>query len=138
LEEDIAADTEALASATALRNEENDKFEAEEADMKETLGLLAEAVSTLSKVQLLQKPQAHKEALLQVRNIVRRVSPKFGSVMQKDLFDMLGEFKVVDQQRGEAFGKKIGNSLLPRRSVFAQARGSSARTEQRLALGEDR
>merc|ERR1719478_922353 len=35
LEDDIAADQEALSSATALRNEENHKFEAEAADMKE-------------------------------------------------------------------------------------------------------
>merc|ERR1719191_667360 len=91
LEEDIAADTEALSSATAMRKEQKGEFEAEEADMKETLGLLSEAIGVLSKVQLVQKPSAHQEALLQVRNIIQRASPKFQSVMQKDLFDMLGE-----------------------------------------------
>jgi len=128
LEEDLASDTEALSTASALRKEENDKFLAEEADMKETLGLLSEAISTLSKVQLVQKPEAHKEALVQVRNIVRHVSPKFKSVMQKDLFDMLGEFKSVDAQKEKAFGRTLatgsflGEVFLPKKeaAVLAQ------------------
>merc|ERR1719199_1245979 len=49
LEEDIAADTDALSSATAMRAEQNAEFTTEEADMKETLGLLAEAITVLSK-----------------------------------------------------------------------------------------
>merc|ERR1719183_1714801 len=99
LEEDIAADTEALKAATAMRKEENDKFLAEEADMKETLGLLSEAITVLSKVQLVQRPEAHKEALLQVSGIVHRVSSKFQNVMQKDLYDLFGEFQGLDQHR---------------------------------------
>jgi len=128
LEEDLASDTEALSTASALRKEENDKFLAEEADMKETLALLSEAISVLSKVQLVQKPEAHKEALVQVRNIVRHVSPKFKSVMQKDLFDMLGEFKSVDAQKEKAFGRTLatgsflGEVFLPKKeaAVLAQ------------------
>jgi len=130
LEEDLASDTEALASATKMREESNAEFKAEEADMKETLGLLSEAIGVLSKVQLVQSPGVHKEALLQVRGIVRRVSPKFQRVMQKDLFDMLGEFKSFDQQREQAFGRKLatgsflGEVFLPKReaAVLAQSK----------------
>merc|ERR1719262_788690 len=88
LEDDIAADTEALSTATAQRKEQNSEFLAEEADMKETLGLLSEAISVLSKVQLVQKPEAHKQALLQVRDIVQHVPASFQGIMQKDLYDM--------------------------------------------------
>jgi hypothetical protein len=130
LEDDIAADQEALSTATAMRNEQQAEFETEAADMKETLGLLGEAISVLSKVQLIQKPQATKQALVQVRNIVHRVSPKFQKVMQKDLFDMLGEFKGLDQQREQAFGRTLatgsflGEVFLPKReaAVLAQSR----------------
>merc|ERR1719484_474445 len=67
LEEDLASDTEALSTATKLREEENAEFKAEEADMKETLGLLSESITVLNKVQL-------------VRNLrlTRRPSCKFG------------------------------------------------------------
>jgi len=123
LTDDIAADTEALASATTMRNEQNGEFAAEEADMKETLGLLDEAIAVLSKVQLIQKPEAHKEALLQVRNIIHRASPRFQGVMQKDLFDMLGEFKGADQQTSASFqqnvatGSFLGEVFLPKREA---------------------
>jgi len=131
LEDDLAADTEALASATKMREEQNAEFKAEEADMKETLGLLSEAITVLNKVQLVQKPEAHKEALLQVREIIHRASPKFQRVMQKDLFDMLGEFKGFDQQRENAYGRTLatasflGEVFLPKReaAVLAQNQG---------------
>merc|ERR1719408_810167 len=55
LEEDIAADQDALETATAQREKEAAEFAKEEADFKECLGALAEAVEVLSKVQLLQK-----------------------------------------------------------------------------------
>merc|ERR1712203_98131 len=42
LEEDIAADQDALAEATAVREKESAAFQAEEADMKETIALLKE------------------------------------------------------------------------------------------------
>lgn len=111
LEEDIAKDKEALDSATSMRDKENKEFLAEEADAKETLGLLSEAISVLSKVQLLQKKGAGKKktaaALLQVRNIARKVSPKFPSVLQKDLYDMLGSLENVEQEH-------LGAVFLPR------------------------
>merc|ERR1719446_163570 len=58
LEEDIASDKDALATATALRSKENEEFQTEEADMKETLSLLSQAIGVLSKVQLTQKGSA--------------------------------------------------------------------------------
>jgi len=110
LEEDIAKDQQALEAAQSMREKENKAFLAEEADAKETLGLLAEAIGVLQKVQLMQKPT--KEALVQVSNIVRHVSPKFPSVMQKDLYDMLGELANVEQ-------KHLGSVFLPRNRAAA-------------------
>jgi chromosome segregation ATPase len=131
LEEDIASDTTALQTASKTRSEQNADFETEAADFKETIGLLEEAVATLSKVQLIQKPEAHKEALLQVKGIVHRMAPKFQNVMQKDLFDMLGEFQTADQQREKAMGKNVeaaaflGEVFLPKReaTVLVQNHG---------------
>jgi len=142
LEEDIAADTEALSSATAMRKEEKAKFEAEEADMKETLGLLSEAIGVLSKVQLVQKPSAHQAALLQVRDLVKRANPRFKSVMQKDLFDMLGEFGDVQKKqalsKSVATGSFLGQVFLPKAdaAALAQAQGGSLpwiKSEETLA-----
>jgi chromosome segregation ATPase len=133
LEEDIAADKEALATATEMREKENAEFKAEEADMKETLSLLSEAITVLSKVQLLQKPgekeAAMKTALLQVNGIIRRASPQFQMVMQKDLYDMLGEFHGVEQKDMKLNSKDVvSGSFLA--AVFAPKRDSSAALEQ--------
>jgi len=169
LEEDIAADTDALASATSLRAEENKEFSAEEADMKETLGLLGEAIGVLAKVQLLQKhvnkdvaAKAQVSALVQVRTLVQRIksSPRFGGVMQKDLFAMLGAFQSesqpnlragaflgeVDSQPaagGAAAGSKSYNSrsggiiglLKAQEDEFSKNLASAQRTEA-SALGD--
>jgi len=141
LEEDLASDREALATATSMRNEEHENFLAEEADLKETLGLLREAISVLSKVQLVQKPEAHKEALLQVDGIVHRVSSKFQSVMQKDLYDFIGEFKGVDGHKQGDLGKTLatgsflGEVFLPRREAAVLAQGRDlpwVKTEEEL------
>lgn len=96
LEQDIEEDQNAIAEATGVRTKENEAFLAEEADMKETRGLLGEAIEVLSKVQLTQKGAMPKEAtaaLIQVRNVIQRRSPKFSSIMQKDLFDVLGSLQ---------------------------------------------
>jgi len=99
LESDIAADKDALATATANRQKEEEAFIEAEADMKETRGLLQEAIGVLSKVQFLQKqgkkPASTEESrakavLLQLKNKIT-AHPQFQGVMQKDLFDMLGE-----------------------------------------------
>jgi len=113
LEDDIAKDKDALESATAMREKENAEFLTEEADAKETLGLLADAIHVLGKVQLMQKDKkATKAALVQVRDIVHRVSPKFSNVMQKDLYAMLGSLEEVEQQH-------LGAVFLPRNRAAA-------------------
>jgi len=95
LGDDIASDQDSLASAAALREKESAEFTAEEADMKETLDLLGQAIGVIAKASELQLKKgpaagAHvKAALIQVRNLVQRF-PKFQGVMQKDLFDLLG------------------------------------------------
>jgi len=71
--------------------------------MKETIDLLGQAVTKLQAVQLLQKQGQHVskqvegEALLQVRQVAKRVRrhPKFGNMMQKDLYDVLGSLERV-------------------------------------------
>jgi len=98
LEADIAEDQEALATAIAVREKEYAAFQAEEADLKETRGLLAESVQVLSKVQLVQtggetwtaEGAQAKVALMQLRDKVSR--PDFQSMMKKDLFEVLGSF----------------------------------------------
>merc|ERR1740120_264855 len=72
--------------------------------MKETLSLLSQAVQVLQKVQLVQRlkgksagTQEEAAALVQVRSIVRRFSPNFHSVLQRDLFDALGAMQDVQQ-----------------------------------------
>jgi hypothetical protein len=101
LKEDIAKDEEALSSAKAIRKEENEAFLAEEADLKETLDLLSQAIAVLSKVQLVQKSKgpiagsrAEAQALVQVRALTRRFKTpaKFSNVIMKDLYDLLGTF----------------------------------------------
>jgi len=117
LEEDIASDKDTLASATSMRNKENEEFLVEEADMKETIDLLAQAINVLAKVQLVQKSQGDAKkasalAMVQVRALVQKlkVAPKFHSVMQKDLFDMLGAFQEVDKQPRRNTGAFLGES----------------------------
>jgi chromosome segregation ATPase len=128
----IAEDQEALASATTLRADEKAKFEAQEADMKETRMLLGQAVDVLSKVQLVQSGRAAgskdvkeaKAALIQVKEIVAQKLPGYQSVMQKDLFDVLGSFDDIFPQAparptaGVALRKRVAaalaqSSLLP-------------------------
>jgi len=97
LEADIKEDQEAIATATAIREKEHAAFVAEEADLKESTGALAEAVKVLQQVQVVQQKgntePVVKAALLQVRNIIQRHSPTFHSVMQKDLWDVLSSLE---------------------------------------------
>jgi hypothetical protein len=100
--------------------------------MKETLALLTEALAVLSKVQLVQKgSKAEHNALLQVRDIVKRVNPQFKSVMQKDLYDMLGEFNDVDghaekMSTNVVTGSFLGEVFLPKREAAALAQAAEA------------
>merc|ERR1719361_1186336 len=104
LEDDIADDNSALANARSLRDKENAEFAVFEADSKESIGLLAEALDVLSKVQLVQKGDAEvTAALMQVRKVVERHNPSFQSVMQKDLYDMIGSLQDVVGGKGQSF-----------------------------------
>jgi len=110
LEQDIAEDQEALATAIAVREKEYAAFQAEEADLKETRGLLAEAVQVLSKVQntnFIAVPEA-RVALMQLKNKVSR--PDFQSMMKKDLFEVLGS--IADALPQGAFLPKKSASLI--------------------------
>jgi chromosome segregation ATPase len=103
---DIAQDEEDLETATGTRKTDNSEFAASEADMKETLAALKDAVGVLSKVQLVQKTGGKvsselAQSLLQVRNVVQRRFPQFKEVMQRDLFDLMGSMK--QESRGAAF-----------------------------------
>jgi len=143
LQMDIAADQDALATATATRAKENEEFVATEADLSETIGLLKDATDVLGKVQLLQKngetpsrellakAQRASQILLQVKN--RRVAsrPDFAGLMQKDLFDMLGSFGGVQkdgfmQKRKSASFQQA--ALLPWEKTDEQ-KGMEARPE---------
>jgi hypothetical protein len=108
LKDEMQADQDALDQATAIREKEKEDFEAEDADLSESIGLLKEAIAVLAKVQLMQKQAqapssqptlaeaANAEALVQVRDLVKRAMKPKGSggvyfnVMQKDLWDLFG------------------------------------------------
>jgi len=144
LEDDIAADKDALASARSMRAKENKEFSAEEADFSETIGLLAEAITVLQKVQLIQKTQPKKAAvaLVQVHDIVSHIAPRFANVMQKDLFDMLGQFQgeKAPAPRDLATSSFLGEVFLPKREAAALEQGSLLpweKTEEEKAMASN-
>jgi hypothetical protein len=135
---DIAEDKQTLQSATGVRDEDHAAFTESEADMKETLAALKDAVAALAGVQLLQKsgkaagPKETSEfaaahmALLQVRRTVEKRFPKFNEVMERDLFDVLGSFKEANH-KNEHVSKKtmtaalIGEVFLPKKEAATLA-----------------
>jgi hypothetical protein len=137
LEQDIAEDTTALKTASANREEEHQSFLAEEADFKETRGLLEEAVAVLSKVNLLQK-QGKKAspalmaqaktaaALLQVRDSIQQRHPEFQSVMQKDLFEVMGSLE-EEAPRSLRKGTALAQSKLLPWETTAEEDGAAAK-----------
>jgi len=99
LQDEMAADVDARDQAAGIRQGEKEDFEAQDADLSESSGLLKEALAILSKVQLMQHkastPQRQEEALLQVQDLVKRALPHksggaYFSTMQKDLWDFFG------------------------------------------------
>lgn len=129
LEEDIASDNTAIATAMGVREKEAGEFAAQETDLKESIGLLKEAIGTLSKAQtFVQKGEVTPEvstALLQVRNVVKKHNNNFESVMQRDMFDMLGSFEKVLGQTAERKNSEVvtnmmlGEVFLPKREATA-------------------
>jgi hypothetical protein len=125
LQQDIDEDNTALGTAKSVREKEADEFNAMEADSKESVGLITEALEVLKKAQSLAEvkkssPQ-EQQALLQVKSVVERHFPKFQGVMQKDLFDMMSTFQDLTQQsmsRSEvAAGAFLGEVFLPKREA---------------------
>lgn len=114
LKDEIAANEEAVEKATQMRVKEKEEFDAEAADSMEAITAMKQAVKVLSKVQLVQKNAPAQvdssdaqsaDALVQVRSLVSRVaslrptdSGVFKSVMQRDLWDMLGSLPGADSE----------------------------------------
>lgn len=128
LKDDISTDNTAIATATGVRDKEAGEFAAQETDLKESIGLLKEAIGTLSKAQtFVQKGEVTPEvnaALIQVRNVVKKHN-NFESVMQRDMFDMLGSFeKVLGQSADKKNSEMVTNMMLG--EVFLPKREATA------------
>merc|ERR1719329_1842648 len=109
LKDEIAENEEAVEKATQMREKEKEEFDAEAADSMEAITAMKQAVKVLSKVQLVQKTAPAElnttdvaDALVQVRTIISRTAMRptdsgvFKSVMQRDLWDMLGSMPGAD------------------------------------------
>jgi len=133
LKSDIEENQAALASASEMREKESEEFQAGEADMKETIDLLTQAISKLKEVQLMQK-HGHKlsseqqdEALVQVNALVNRVQghPKFHNVLQRDLFDVLGSLQQVARHEVKKHGSSLAANALLGEVFLSKKDGSS-------------
>merc|ERR1719183_422923 len=119
LTQDIADDNSAIAQASGVRDKENAEFAVSEADLKSSIGLLKEAIATISQAQTLAQVAP---ALVEVRSIVKKHVGNFEGVMQKDLFDMLGSFDKIlgnhkSQDKDIATGAFMGEVFLPKRDA---------------------
>lgn len=129
LADDISEDNAALGTATSVREKEADEFAAMEADSKESIGLLTQAITVLTKAQTLaqtgQSSHVDQQALIQVRNVVSKHFPQFKGIMQKDLFDMMGSFQDIIKEEQQASrvavvtGAFLGEVFLPRKEAAA-------------------
>jgi len=135
LADDISEDNAALGTATSVREKEGDEFAAMEADSKESIGLLTQAIDVLTKAQTLaQTGRSHdaQQALIQVRNVVSKHFPQFKGIMQKDLFDMMGSFQGIIKEEQQASrsavatGAFLGEVFLPRREAAALEQNEEA------------
>jgi len=142
LEADIAEDTDALETATAMKEKETAEFTADEEYMKTTLAALTEAVTVLSKVQLVQKTNGAEAAsaqaataLVQVRNVLQRRTPKYHNVMQKDLMDLLGSIAAdVPSSAGAFLQSKQDPSAVAGGGAAAGAKSYNSRSGQIFGL----
>merc|ERR1711879_636815 len=122
---DIAEDQDSLDTATGVRKKEEGEFKVSSEDMMECIAALKDAVAVLKKVQLLQHDKAQsKPLLLQLKRVIKGVQPrlrKFRSVMERDLWDVLGSLGVED---AEGSGRKMrgGRSM----SALEQPAGGGA------------
>merc|ERR1719161_362737 len=95
LGDENAANTDALAQATAMREKEAAEFAEEEATSKQASAALKQAIEVLAKVQLSQMPPK-PEVLLQLNGIEKVIKIatqrfKFKDVMQEDLWNLLSD-----------------------------------------------
>jgi septal ring factor EnvC (AmiA/AmiB activator) len=134
LASDIKEDEEALAAANELREKESEAFQASEADMKETIDLLAQSIAKLEKVQLVQQnggklsDDEEGDALLQVKQLVKHVqsrSQQINNVLQRDLFDVLGELNQVARREVKKQGSSVAAGALLS-EVFMSKRGDAS------------
>eukprot|EP00401_Gymnodinium_catenatum_P036662 CAMPEP_0117501536 /NCGR_PEP_ID=MMETSP0784-20121206/23349_1 /TAXON_ID=39447 /ORGANISM="" /LENGTH=758 /DNA_ID=CAMNT_0005296793 /DNA_START=62 /DNA_END=2338 /DNA_ORIENTATION=- len=129
----IAEDKDALEKATAIRVKEAAEFTSEATDTKECIDTLGEAIAVLSKVQLLQrggrslrsaqiKPlllqlqaklrDARKLDLQDVLQQHKHLDVHFRSVMQQDIWDVMGALDVARVSPGPASsGRKTLSAL---------------------------
>jgi hypothetical protein len=129
LADDISEDNSALGTATSVREKEADEFEAMEADSKESIGLLTQAIAVLTKAQTLAQTSKStpgtQAALIQIRNVVSKHFPQFKGIMQKDLFDMMSSFQEIATEQQQmsrsavATGAFLGEVFLPKREAAA-------------------
>jgi DNA repair exonuclease SbcCD ATPase subunit len=129
LSDDISEDNSALGTATSVREKESEEFAAMEADSKESIGLLTQAIDVLTKAQTLaqtgKSSAGTQAALIQVRNVVSKHFPQFKGIMQKDLFDMMGSFQEIANEQQEmsrsavVTGAFLGEVFLPKREAAA-------------------
>lgn len=87
LEAEIAKNQDSLATAQELRLKEQGAFEGEEKDILETIDALTQAVGILGKVHGEGGTEEAATALIQVQSVLA----PFKSVIQKDLWDFLGD-----------------------------------------------
>lgn len=131
LEESIKEDQDSLSAATTQRESEREAFEAEEADLKETISLLTEAIAILGEAAAVPEPM-----LLQVRRLItRRSAHKFDKVMQRDFFELVDSLDKVQKNKAPDLAKdaSVGKVFLSRGAALAQ------NTEEALPAGlEDR
>lgn len=89
LEAEIAKDQDSLAAAQEQRLKEQNEFQEEEKDMLETIDALTQAVAILGKTNGEGGKEEAASALIQVQSVLA----PFKAVMQKDLWDFLGNSK---------------------------------------------
>jgi hypothetical protein len=99
LEASVKEQSDALETATAMREKEKAEFLAEEADFIDARSALQQAVAVLKKVQLAQVDAP--TALIQVRGIVSNIkfSQQYQDVMRKDFWGLLSS---LGEQRGDS------------------------------------
>lgn len=113
LNTEVASNTEALAAATKLREDELSKFNAEEKDMALSIDSLEDALVVLEKVSFLQVPKKQHDSFLSVQAHVKKVvqTPKAQDILNeifapsaRDELKAFLQGKATAGQSGEIIG----------------------------------